>query len=53
MPDEQKLAVLVEEVGEVARELCESRAESRSPDSNLKTELIQLAAVAVAWSESL
>jgi NTP pyrophosphatase (non-canonical NTP hydrolase) len=42
-----KLAVLLEEVGEVARGLLE-----KDPDQ-VRTELIEVAAVAVAWSESL
>jgi len=48
-----KLAVLTEELGEVARELCDARAEGRDPGPNLRVELIQLAAVAVAWVEGL
>jgi len=46
-----KLAILVEEVGEVARELCE--AGGNDPGPNLRVELIQVAAVAVAWAEAL
>lgn len=42
-----KLAVLTEEVGEVARALLE-----RDPEG-LKVELTQVAAVAVAWMEGL
>ena len=42
-----KLAVLQEEVGEVARALLDRQA------ADLKTELVQVAAVAVAWLESL
>lgn len=42
-----KLAVLLEETGEVARALL-----SNDPD-NLRTELVQVAAVAVAWLEGL
>lgn len=53
MSDEEKLAVLTEEVGEVARELCEARAARRPPAANLKTELVQVAAIAVAWIEAL
>lgn len=53
MSDETKLAVLVEEVGEVSRELCDARAEIRRPSENLRVELIQVAAVAMAWAESL
>ncbi len=48
MPDisgEAKLAVLVEEVGEVARAL--------NDRTELVEELIQVAAVALAWIESL
>jgi NTP pyrophosphatase (non-canonical NTP hydrolase) len=55
-----KLAVLMEEVGEVARELNESYATPNpSPrlrqidGGKLRTELIQVAAVALAWAESL
>jgi hypothetical protein len=50
-----KLGVLMEEVGEVAREVNEADNSLR-PDEALKrlrTELIQVAAVAVAWAESL
>lgn len=53
MPDGEKLAVLMEEVGEVARELCDARAENRPPSSNLFVEVVQVAAVALAWAESL
>lgn len=42
-----KVAVLTEECGEVARAVLEH------DDSNLRTELIQVAAVAVAWLESM
>lgn len=45
--DEVKLAVLGEEFGEVARALLD-----RKPD-DLRRELTQVAAVAVAWLESL
>lgn len=45
-----KLAILMEEVGEVAHELNES---DMNATLNLYTELIQVAAVAVAWAESL
>lgn len=46
--DETKLSVLMEEVGEVAREINEGPNLDR-----LKKELIQVAAVAVAWAESI
>jgi NTP pyrophosphatase (non-canonical NTP hydrolase) len=42
---DRKLAVLVEEVGEVGRALIEG--------DGLRAELVQVAAVAVAWIESL
>ena len=44
--DDRRLRVLVEEVGEVARALEED-------DSQLRVELVQVAAVAVAWLEAL
>jgi NTP pyrophosphatase (non-canonical NTP hydrolase) len=44
--DDAKLAVLGEEFGEVCRALVEN-------DGNLRVELIQVAAVAVAWAEAL
>lgn len=44
-----KLAVLVEEVGEVAKELQGPSIEA----DRLYAELIQVAAVAVAWAESI
>lgn len=53
MPDGDKLAVLTEELGEVARELCDARADHREPTANLRVELVQVAAVAVAWIEAL
>jgi NTP pyrophosphatase (non-canonical NTP hydrolase) len=43
-----KLAVLTEEVGEVARAIIEDESAV-----NLREELIQVAAVAVAWAEAL
>jgi NTP pyrophosphatase (non-canonical NTP hydrolase) len=45
--DDCKLKVLVEEIGEVARALCEGDR------ANLREELVQCAAVCVAWCESL
>ena len=47
VPEPIKAAVLLEEVGEVARALLEGDREG------LATELIQVAAVAVAWREAL
>jgi len=43
-----KVAVLTEETGEVARAVLD-----RQPVSDLRAELVQVAAVAVAWLESL
>lgn len=47
VPEPVKMAVLAEEVGEVARALLERDR------VNLRTELVQVAAVATAWLESL
>jgi hypothetical protein len=44
---ECKLAILAEEFGEVARAVCEN------DNANLCEELVQVAAVCVAWLESL
>ena len=57
--DNRKLRVLVEEVGEVAEAM--DRLEQNAPNkrqhriarANIREELIQVAAVAVAWLESL
>lgn len=59
LPDpNRKLRVLTEEVGEVAQELeklesCRDRRGERFVIEDLETELVQVAAVAVAWLESL
>jgi NTP pyrophosphatase (non-canonical NTP hydrolase) len=50
LPTERKLAILVEEVGEAAKALNE---EWVGNPANLREELIHVAAVAVAWAESL
>ena len=47
-PDAKRLSALVEEVGEVARALHDEEGADR-----LREELIQVAAVAVAWVEAL
>jgi len=53
-PNGLKLAVLLEEVGEVARALLEAPGVVSMPDSDqLRDELVQVAAVAVAWCEML
>lgn len=49
MTSAAKLAVLVEEVGEVASAITYDRAD----DENLKAELIQVATMAIAWRASL
>lgn len=52
--DDDRLPILGEEFGEVCRELCEARAERREPSAvKLRDELVQLAAVAVAWIEAV
>lgn len=45
-PDEHALAILVEEVGEVAQAVLQGRPE-------LRDELVQVAAVTLAWLEGL
>lgn len=58
----RKFAVLAEEVGEVAKEVTEEMIEDDKGESQekvkairkkIRTELIQVAACAVAWAESL
>jgi hypothetical protein len=53
--DCDRLAILVEEVGEVARELCEHKLGNSGPDHKAKLagELIQVAAMACSWVEQL
>lgn len=48
LPATTKLAVLTEELGEVARAVLD-----HSPTDHLRDELCQVAAVATAWMESL
>ncbi len=51
---EYRLAVLAEEFGEVAKELNEIRVGSPGSGINrLRAELVQVAAVAVAWIEGI
>jgi NTP pyrophosphatase (non-canonical NTP hydrolase) len=47
MDEHEKLTVMTEEVGEVARALLDG------DEPNKRDELVQVAAVAVAWLESL
>lgn len=51
--DFKKLAVLTEELGEVAEALQRPGQLSRAVTAHKRKELIQLAAVAVAWAESI
>lgn len=57
--DARKLTVLAEEFGEVSREVCDSMiADDKGEPGGmhlvrLRKELIQVAAVAVAWAEAL
>lgn len=54
IPHQRKLPVLVEEVGEVAKEVYDvDRGTVPFASKRLREELIQVAAVAVAWLESL
>jgi hypothetical protein len=54
LPDATKLAILVEEVGEAARAVIEKGRHANDVHGvELRKELIQVAAVAVAWSEAL
>lgn len=48
----EKLVVLAEEFGEVSKEVCEQLNGKYDP-FNLRAELIQVAAVCVAWIEAL
>jgi hypothetical protein len=52
VPNGFKLSVLMEEVGEVAQALQRGVLDTKGRE-HLRTELIQVAAVAVAWAESL
>lgn len=52
IPNTVKLAALVEEVGEVARAILGREGWSRD-GGDLRQELVQVAAVCLAWLESL
>jgi hypothetical protein len=52
-PDHARLAVLMEEVGEVSRELNEALSRGHTDKDHLVTELIQVAACAIAWATAL
>lgn len=49
----EKLPILGEEFGEVSKEVYEDGLGARGAAAKLRTELIQLAAVATAWVEAL
>jgi hypothetical protein len=52
--DERRLAILTEEVGEVAHELNDAVIEGRSVDRDkLVKELIQVGAMAASWVEAI
>jgi hypothetical protein len=52
--DDRRIAILAEEVGEVARELNDAAIEGRPVDRDkLVKELIQSAAMAASWVEAL
>jgi len=56
--DPSWMSVLVEEVGEVAKAICDHRhlgaiADPESLAAELRTELIQVAAMAVAWIDAI
>jgi NTP pyrophosphatase (non-canonical NTP hydrolase) len=53
MPDLTRLAVLAEEFGEVARAVLEQEDANDKHGKDLRKELVQVAAVAVAWIEGL
>lgn len=53
VPDLDRLAVLAEEFGEVAREVCRVACEKGTPSGDLRVELVHVAAVAVAWLEGI
>lgn len=54
LSNSDKLAVLAEEFGEAARHVVESVIDAKRLDrKKLREELIQVAAVAAAWAESL
>jgi len=52
-PDHARLAVLLEELGEVARELNEQLMTLEPHRRKLQAELIQVAACAIAWAAAI
>jgi hypothetical protein len=53
LDDHLKFVVLSEEIGEVAKELCEINHGNVSDYGNLKAELVQCAALIFAWLEGM
>lgn len=55
LSDTEKLCILTEEHGEIAKEVCElfDKGECAERRARLKKELIQTAAVAVSWLECI
>ena len=53
--DDRRLTILTEEVGEVAREINEKTLDRNRVDYkvNLRSELVQVAAMAVTWIQAL
>ena len=47
------LGILMEELGELAKEIIENGINGKVTDENIKTELIQVAAVAIQWLKCL
>lgn len=52
-PDAYRLAILSEEHGEVAREVCEAILGNDVDRADLYKELIQVAAVSSSWAEQM
>jgi hypothetical protein len=53
LDDNEKLSVLAEEFGEVAKEVCEINHGNVHDCENLKAELVQVMAVCCAWLEGM
>jgi hypothetical protein len=52
MTDPERLVVLAEEFGEVAKEVCEELG-GEAPTGNLRAEIVQVLAVGLAWLEAI
>ena len=53
VPLSYKLAVLTEELGEIAAEVNRAKEREGEVDPNLRVELIQVGAIVLRWLESL